>query len=724
MDELELADIFPGLDDEALSSLNIDQPWYSDIFDNISAEDIDDALLTDVTSKPVTKPELIEVDIFGNDLIVGDEVEVNNSEEHFNPSSDNPPKAELFPDQDEYTHTLSTDASPETIHLTPEIESSCSTPSNHDSCSGSPQLNSNGKKHQLKRCKFEDILLEEVPTVKKRAYDFSPPIVPCEPNPNAFNRVHYVFQKGQTLILQTEKPSNRQAANAQPRIKPLSSHSTSNQSIYRVDNNEYIRIKPLATHPVQTGGYTITPSSSQTGSDTDIGAESPVEAIEPRARFSVFSTRNGTSVTTTSTIRLTPGNGGVYTTNNRYNNQSSHVNRQNNDSYYGADFNGEYSSGYTTGNSTPAYRQQQVFQNSTGILVLTEEEKRTLLAEGYSIPTRLPLSKQDERNLKKIRRKIKNKISAQESRRKKKEYVETLEKKVENYAQENARLKGQVENLEMHNRTILSQLRQLRHLVDKTASNAASSQAISSSSPSKNSTTGNSKKTSNNSSNFNTNVATNSSAYLMVFLACFAALFAGQPDYPSSSSNSNSQLLASSSPKGHIVGDLSTFGSLHQIGYTWSATTQKMKPRLDGDYARCPNVSYMRDHPTGTASIYKMHEWVRTAAYLKGERASQSSERTVVKKPVSHSRILGSSKEYNECEPMTWWEYIFGLSGTECRDDKEVTVSKLEADLFSEAILLANQTVTNYTASHTAFGIPVPNQNSLPRLDNDIVVSA
>ncbi|KAA0200124.1 Cyclic AMP-responsive element-binding protein 3 protein 1 [Fasciolopsis buskii] len=65
----------------------------------------------------------------------------------------------------------------------------------------------------------------------------------------------------------------------------------------------------------------------------------------------------------------------------------------------------------------------------SGVLILTDEEKRTLITEGYSIPTRLPLSKQDERNLKKVRRKIKNKISAQESRRKKKEYLEALERK-------------------------------------------------------------------------------------------------------------------------------------------------------------------------------------------------------------------------------------------------------------------------------------------------------
>ncbi|CAF3647489.1 unnamed protein product, partial [Rotaria socialis] len=68
-----------------------------------------------------------------------------------------------------------------------------------------------------------------------------------------------------------------------------------------------------------------------------------------------------------------------------------------------------------------------------GPLVLTNEEVKLIKQEGYQVPNKLPLNKTEEKLLKKIRRKIKNKISAQESRRKKKEYVDALEKEIAKY---------------------------------------------------------------------------------------------------------------------------------------------------------------------------------------------------------------------------------------------------------------------------------------------------
>ncbi|EDV97354.1 cyclic AMP response element-binding protein A [Drosophila grimshawi] len=106
-------------------------------------------------------------------------------------------------------------------------------------------------------------------------------------------------------------------------------------------------------------------------------------------------------------------------------------------------------------------------KGSTGNLLLTEEEKRTLLAEGYPIPQKLPLSKAEEKSLKKIRRKIKNKISAQESRRKKKEYMDQLERRVEILVTENHDYKKRLESLEETNANLLSQLHKLQALVSK-----------------------------------------------------------------------------------------------------------------------------------------------------------------------------------------------------------------------------------------------------------------
>lgn len=114
--------------------------------------------------------------------------------------------------------------------------------------------------------------------------------------------------------------------------------------------------------------------------------------------------------------------------------------------------------------SSPLLTAAHKLQGS-GPLMLTEEEKRTLVAEGYPVPNKLPLTKSEEKALKRVRRKIKNKISAQESRRKKKEYVECLEKKVESYTSENSDLWRKVENLETANRSLLQQLQKFQSLV-------------------------------------------------------------------------------------------------------------------------------------------------------------------------------------------------------------------------------------------------------------------
>ncbi|XP_047497364.1 cyclic AMP response element-binding protein A-like isoform X2 [Penaeus chinensis] len=114
--------------------------------------------------------------------------------------------------------------------------------------------------------------------------------------------------------------------------------------------------------------------------------------------------------------------------------------------------------------NTPLISSQP--KGATGVINLTEEEKRTLLSEGYSVPSRLPLTKSEEKSLKKIRRKIKNKISAQESRRKKKEYMDALERKVEKLSSENIESKRRIEILQASNSQLMLEVQRLQSMIE------------------------------------------------------------------------------------------------------------------------------------------------------------------------------------------------------------------------------------------------------------------
>ncbi|NXE30141.1 CREB3 protein, partial [Ardeotis kori] len=98
-------------------------------------------------------------------------------------------------------------------------------------------------------------------------------------------------------------------------------------------------------------------------------------------------------------------------------------------------------------------------------LVLTEEERQLLEKEGVSLPTCLPLTKAEERVLKKVRRKIRNKQSAQDSRRRRKIYVDDLENRVAVYTAQNHQLEKKVQLLQKQNTSLLKQLRKLQAIV-------------------------------------------------------------------------------------------------------------------------------------------------------------------------------------------------------------------------------------------------------------------
>ncbi|KAK8780913.1 hypothetical protein V5799_017748 [Amblyomma americanum] len=124
-------------------------------------------------------------------------------------------------------------------------------------------------------------------------------------------------------------------------------------------------------------------------------------------------------------------------------------------------------------------------KRSDEVLHLTEEEKRLMHKEGIVLPTTMPLTKAEERELKKIRRKIRNKCkqavssvqhskqSAQDSRKRKKEYVDGLESRVKLCTAQNAQLQKKVELLEKQNNSLLLHLKRLQAVVANSSGRSA-----------------------------------------------------------------------------------------------------------------------------------------------------------------------------------------------------------------------------------------------------------
>ncbi|XP_070817713.1 cyclic AMP-responsive element-binding protein 3-like protein 3-A [Chaetodon trifascialis] len=113
------------------------------------------------------------------------------------------------------------------------------------------------------------------------------------------------------------------------------------------------------------------------------------------------------------------------------------------------------------------------YQQSMQELILNEDEKKLLAKEGVTLPNQLPLTKYEERILKKIRRKIRNKQSAQESRKKKKEYIDGLESRMAACSAHNHELQRKVSQLEKCNMSLMEQLRRLQALVMNTSNKPA-----------------------------------------------------------------------------------------------------------------------------------------------------------------------------------------------------------------------------------------------------------
>ncbi|KAI6652442.1 Cyclic AMP-responsive element-binding protein 3-like protein 3 [Oopsacas minuta] len=99
-------------------------------------------------------------------------------------------------------------------------------------------------------------------------------------------------------------------------------------------------------------------------------------------------------------------------------------------------------------------------------LKLTEDEKFILRNEGVVIPENVrTLTKTEERHIKQVKRRIKNKLSAAESRKRKKDYLDGLEERVQQTTSLNSELQRRVGELERQNVHLITTVKRMKSYI-------------------------------------------------------------------------------------------------------------------------------------------------------------------------------------------------------------------------------------------------------------------
>ncbi|KAA3676011.1 uncharacterized protein DEA37_0002106 [Paragonimus westermani] len=431
-------DDFLDIDTSDFCLSTSDQPWMSEVFDDIKASQLShDDLLTDAVSELMTcKSELPDIDLLSENISVDELlVEVDNcgSVESFSTVP--------IPDQDKSGNSSG--------YASGVLSSGTPSPTNSSQSSGDSPHNLAFKRNQTTGvfevpCIAKKLKIESYSTVDTVVRTSEDKLEPKQPAvfralsticPGGSNRVRFIVRPHQIVNVENKHKPCLENSTGIKRVRAIS-RSRLEQNIFnqRGMENSSLSFTNKASAPFHFAKtYDLKPhqgavTASQSSSDSDIhegfdddGVAAYSEVCPDAKHLDTFEFSSSFSALSRPKHMTVAPKGCTF---NRSDSLTPKLQNMN-----GLPYEETSDSDYIHQSRLNSHHTFRGQVPQSGLLVLSDEEKRTMLAEGYTIPTRLPLTKQEERNLKKVRRKIKNKLSAQESRRKKKEYVEALERK-------------------------------------------------------------------------------------------------------------------------------------------------------------------------------------------------------------------------------------------------------------------------------------------------------